>query len=153
MGTPGGAEAQPRRAVLPFEGGPSDESQRFADGTAVSIRSRLAGLSGLDVVAYYREDQYLVGERSPQAVADELGVSYLIRGVVEELGEYGRLLGGCFRCHRGCKKTFRYRGRQHPISPERCAPLRTQGSVRQYRCLAIFHYHFFTTEITKSIKG
>lgn len=62
VGAPGGVEEHPRLAVLPFEGGPSDESQRFADGTAVSIRSRLAGLSGLDVVAYYREDQYVVEE-------------------------------------------------------------------------------------------
>ena len=72
VGTSGGAEEHPRLAVLPFEGGDSDESQRFADGTAVSIRSRLAGLSGLDVVAYYREGQFLVGERAPQSIADEI---------------------------------------------------------------------------------
>jgi serine/threonine-protein kinase len=73
----------PRMAVLPFEdrGAPTDEI--FADGMAEEIRKRLAGLSGLDVIAYYSSQKYAQDERTLAEVGEELGASYLLRGAVE----------------------------------------------------------------------
>ena len=76
-------EWHPSMAVLPFEdrGAPADEI--FADGMAEAIRNRLAGLSGLDVIAYYPSQKYAQDERTLAEVGEELGVSFLLRGAVE----------------------------------------------------------------------
>ena len=73
----------PRMAVLPFEDRGASADEIFADGMAEAIRNRLAGLSGLDVIAYYSSQKYTQDERTLAEVGEELGASFLLRGAVE----------------------------------------------------------------------
>jgi eukaryotic-like serine/threonine-protein kinase len=49
-----------------------------ADG----VRAKLAGLPGLEVIARGSSDQYHTSSQSPAAIAEELGVRYLLTGTV-----------------------------------------------------------------------
>jgi serine/threonine-protein kinase len=74
--------AAPRLAVLPFENLGAPEQTYVVDGITDEIRSKLAGLPGLQVIARASSNHYR-GTRKPlQDVARELGVRYLLAGTV-----------------------------------------------------------------------
>jgi TolB-like protein len=76
----GGGEAGgvKRVAVLPFENLGAAEDGYFADGMTDEVRSKLAGLSGLAVIASASASQYKTTTKSPEQIAKELGVGYLL---------------------------------------------------------------------------
>jgi serine/threonine-protein kinase len=67
-------------AVLPFEnlGAPKDDY--FADGVVDAVRGKLAELSGLLVIARGSSEPYKGSGKTPQQIAAELGVQYLLTG-------------------------------------------------------------------------
>jgi eukaryotic-like serine/threonine-protein kinase len=74
-----GAEAL---AVLPFENLGDSADGYFADGVVDEIRGKLTGLSGLRVIARASSEQYRLTKESPQAIARQLGVRYILTGQV-----------------------------------------------------------------------
>jgi serine/threonine-protein kinase len=72
----------PRIAVLPFEnlGAPDDEY--FSDGMTEEITSRLARISGLQVISRQSAVQYKDSPKSLQEIGGELGVAYVLEGTV-----------------------------------------------------------------------
>lgn len=69
-----------RIAVLPFENVGAPEDNYFADGMTDEVRSRLARLDGLEVIARGSSDQYKGTHKTLAAIASELGVPYLLTG-------------------------------------------------------------------------
>jgi serine/threonine protein kinase/tetratricopeptide (TPR) repeat protein len=69
--------------VLPFEnlGAPDDEY--FANGTTDAITARLAGVSGLGVIARQSAMQYKKTTKSIRQIGKELGVDYILEGTVQ----------------------------------------------------------------------
>lgn len=67
-----------RMAVLPFENLGAAEDGYFADGMTDEVRSKLAGLSGLAVIASASASQYKATTKPPEQIAKELGVGYLL---------------------------------------------------------------------------
>ena len=65
-------------AVLPFENLGAAEDGYFADGMTDEVRSKLAGLSGLTVIASASASQYKATTKPPEQIAKELGVGYLL---------------------------------------------------------------------------
>jgi eukaryotic-like serine/threonine-protein kinase len=79
---PAPAESAVRLAVLAFENLGDSADAYFADGMADEIRSKLAGLPGLEVIARGSSSQYLGSGKAPAQIAAELGVPYLLTGTV-----------------------------------------------------------------------
>src|SRR6185312_10484646 len=80
---PQAGTAGPKRlAVLPFEnlGRPDDEY--FADGVTDAVRGKLTSLAGLQVTASNSSAEYKRSTKSPQQIARDLGVDYLLVGKV-----------------------------------------------------------------------
>jgi TolB-like protein/tetratricopeptide (TPR) repeat protein len=77
-GGPGGV----RMAVLPFENLGSAEDAYFADGMTDEMRSRLASLPQFTVIARGSAMAYKESTKTPQTIARELGVHYLLTGRV-----------------------------------------------------------------------
>jgi TolB-like protein/predicted Ser/Thr protein kinase len=75
---PTSATASKRVAVLPFENLGAAEDAYFADGMTDEVRSKLAGLSGLEVIASASASQYKATTKPPEQIAKELGVGYLL---------------------------------------------------------------------------
>jgi serine/threonine-protein kinase len=71
-----------RVAVLPFENLGDSADAYFADGLTDAIRGKLAGVSGLQVIASTSSNQYRGTTKAPREIADELGVRYLLVGRV-----------------------------------------------------------------------
>lgn len=72
----------PSLAVLPFENlGRSDDAY-FAEGTTDEISSRLGSLVGLRVIGRQSARSYANTTKSPEQIAKELGVVYLLTGTV-----------------------------------------------------------------------
>jgi serine/threonine protein kinase/tetratricopeptide (TPR) repeat protein len=71
-----------RIAVLPFENLGPAEDEYFADGVTDEVRSKLASLPGLAVIARSSVLGYRGGGKTPQTIAKELGVRYLLSGTV-----------------------------------------------------------------------
>jgi serine/threonine-protein kinase len=69
-------------AVLPFENLGSAEDEYFADGVTDAVRGKLTSLPGLQVTASNSSSQYKRATKSPQQIARELGVDYLLVGKV-----------------------------------------------------------------------
>ena len=67
-----------RLAVLPFENLGAAEDGYFADGMTDEVRSKLAGLSGLAVIASASASDYKATTKPLQQIAKELGVAYLL---------------------------------------------------------------------------
>jgi non-specific serine/threonine protein kinase len=67
-----------RMAVLPFENLGAPEDGYFADGMTDEVRSKLASLSGLAVIASASASQYKATTKPPEQIAKELGVGYLL---------------------------------------------------------------------------
>jgi TolB-like protein/Tfp pilus assembly protein PilF len=75
---PTGAAGPKRMAVLPFENLGASQDDYFADGMTDEVRSKLAGLSGLAVIASTSASQYKGTTKPPEQIANELGVAYLL---------------------------------------------------------------------------
>jgi serine/threonine-protein kinase len=76
------AAAAPRLAVLPFENLGAPEEAYVVDGITDEIRSKLAGVPGLQVIARASSNQYRATRKPLQDVARDLGVRYLLTGTV-----------------------------------------------------------------------
>jgi hypothetical protein len=72
-----------RLAVLPFENLGAADDDYFAEGIADDVRGKLAALPDLQVIARASAIQYKnVTTKTPQQIAEELGVDYLLTGTV-----------------------------------------------------------------------
>jgi serine/threonine-protein kinase len=76
------APAVTRLAVLPFENIGDSTDAYFADGVADAVRGKLTALAGLEVIARTSSMAYRQTNKSPEQVARELGVRYLLTGTV-----------------------------------------------------------------------
>ncbi|MFL5515297.1 MAG: protein kinase domain-containing protein [Gemmatimonadales bacterium] len=80
----GSPSSEPRLlAVLPFENLGDSADAYFADGIANELRSKLSELSGVQVIARGSSNQYRGSTKPPEAIARELGVSYLLTATVQ----------------------------------------------------------------------
>ncbi len=77
----GGGGAK-RIAVLPFENQGAAEDEYFADGVTDEVRSKLAGIPGLQVTARASTSQYRKSTKTPREIGRELEVDYLLTGTV-----------------------------------------------------------------------
>ena len=69
-------------AVLPFENLGDSTDEYFADGITDEVRGKLATLGGLKVIASSSARQYKRSTKSPEQIAQELGVQYLLVGKI-----------------------------------------------------------------------
>jgi TolB-like protein/Flp pilus assembly protein TadD len=69
-------------AVLPFENLGDSTQAYFADGVADEVRGKLSQLGGLAVIARASSNGYRDTSKSPQQIALELGVQYLVTATV-----------------------------------------------------------------------
>lgn len=76
------AATMPAIVVLPFENVGRKEGQEFTDGMTEEVTNRLASLRGLRVIARQSSRGYAGTTKTPQQIATELGVSYLLTGTV-----------------------------------------------------------------------
>jgi len=74
--------AATRLAVLPFENLGDSADAYFADGVSDAVRGKLTTLPGLEVIARASSMAYRQSGKSPEEVARELGVRYLVTGTV-----------------------------------------------------------------------
>jgi len=79
---PRDAAGPTRIAVLPFENQGAAEDAYFADGMTDEVRTKLASLPGLAVIARSSSDQYKGAKLDANKIAGELGVSYLLTATV-----------------------------------------------------------------------
>ena len=79
-----------RLAVLPFENIGDSADAYFADGVSDAVRGKLTALGGLEVIARTSSMSYRQTRKSPQEVARELGVRYLLTGTVRWAKAPGR---------------------------------------------------------------
>ncbi|HEY6929820.1 MAG TPA: protein kinase [Thermoanaerobaculia bacterium] len=94
MPTGGGEEGGLKRlAVLPFENLGAPEDDYFADGIADEVRGKLTKLPGLQVIARGSSIPYKKTTKTPQQIARELNVSYLLTGTLrwEKIGGGSRV--------------------------------------------------------------
>ena len=74
-------------AVLPFENLSGDkEFEYFADGMSQELCNRLSNMHNLKVIARRAGLRFKGGNLSPQEIAKELGVAYLVEGNVRKSG-------------------------------------------------------------------
>ena len=76
------ADQSPRLAVVPFDNLGEAADSMFAKGITVELTSRLAELTGLDVISRMSAMQYDRGTKSVAAIARELGVNYILTGSI-----------------------------------------------------------------------
>ena len=69
-------------AVLPFDNLGDSADAYFADGIADEIRTKLAQVAGLEVIARGSSIEYRRTTRRPTAIGHELGADYLLSGTV-----------------------------------------------------------------------
>jgi serine/threonine protein kinase/tetratricopeptide (TPR) repeat protein len=74
---------QIRLVVLPFENLGSADKEYYADGITNEVTSRLARLHGLSVISPRTAMQYKKTEKNAQAIGKELGVDYILEGLVQ----------------------------------------------------------------------
>ena len=72
----------PRIVVLPLDNLSGAEEDYFADGMTEEITSRLAGISGLRVLARQTAIQYKGSTKTAREIAEELDVDYVLEGTV-----------------------------------------------------------------------
>ncbi len=77
------ASAPASLAVLPFENIGDTASAYYGSGIADEIRNKLASLPGARVIARASSTQYRHTGKSPQVIAQELGVEHLLMGQVQ----------------------------------------------------------------------
>ncbi len=80
----GGSEADNSRvlAVLPFENLGDSADVYFSDGVSDEIRTKLAQVAGIQVIARGSSTEYRKTDKTPQQIARELGVDYLLTATV-----------------------------------------------------------------------
>ncbi len=71
-----------RLAVLPFENLGAPEDDYFADGIADEVRGKLTSLPGLQVIARGSSTPYKKTTKTPEQIAGELNVSYLLTATI-----------------------------------------------------------------------
>jgi serine/threonine-protein kinase len=69
-------------AVLPFENLGDSSDVYFADGVTDEVRTKLAQVGGLEVIARSSSNEYRNSGKSPHEIARELGADYLLTGTV-----------------------------------------------------------------------
>ena len=72
----------PRLAILPFDNLGRAEDDYFADGITEEITSRIARISGLQVISRQSAVQYAGSDKSLQQIGEELGVDYVLEGTI-----------------------------------------------------------------------
>jgi serine/threonine protein kinase/Flp pilus assembly protein TadD len=80
LGETGGAKVL---AVLPFENLGDSAEAYFADGVANDLRTKLAQVQGLQVIARGSSNEYRNTTKTQQQIARELGVDYLLTATVQ----------------------------------------------------------------------
>jgi serine/threonine-protein kinase len=80
------AAAAPSIAVLPFVHEGDTATAYVTDGITDDIRSKLMGVRDLVVIARASSDAYRATKKTPPAIAEELGVRYLLTGSVRVVG-------------------------------------------------------------------
>lgn len=85
--------AEKRIAVLPFENIGAPEDRYFTDGITDELRSKLAELPGLAVIARASSNSYRGTSTSPRDVAQDLGVQFLVTATVrwQKSGDLSRI--------------------------------------------------------------
>ena len=68
--------------MLPFENLGAPEDDYFADGIADAIRGKLAGVPGIEVIARGSSTPYKKSPKTPQEIARELNVRYLLTATI-----------------------------------------------------------------------
>jgi serine/threonine protein kinase/Flp pilus assembly protein TadD len=79
----GFASEKIRLVVLPFQNRGSADDNNFVIGITEAITSRLAGISGLCVISPRTAEKYNDSKMSTQAIGKELGVAYVLEGIVQ----------------------------------------------------------------------
>ncbi|HEX6668830.1 MAG TPA: hypothetical protein VF061_04700, partial [Gemmatimonadales bacterium] len=69
-------------AVLPFENLGDSSDAYFADGVTDEVRTKLAQVSGLEVIARGSSNEYRGTSKQAQEIARDLGATYLLTGTV-----------------------------------------------------------------------
>ena len=85
----GGAGGSKRVAIMPFENQGKADDAYLADGIVDEVRGKLTRVGQLSVIASASTNQYRSTTKSPQQIASELGVNYLLVGKVRWAGEAG----------------------------------------------------------------
>ncbi len=80
------ADAAPSLAVLPFEHQGDSADVYLTEGITDEIRNKLTGVAELLVIARASSNQYRGTDKTPQAIAEELGVRWLLTGTVRVIG-------------------------------------------------------------------
>jgi TolB-like protein/Tfp pilus assembly protein PilF len=89
-------------AVLPFQNLSGDPGQAyFSDGLAEEVRATLARNASLLVMAQASSAKFRDREDDAQAIADQLGVTYLLAGSVRRAGERVRVAADLIDGHSG----------------------------------------------------
>ncbi len=78
----GEADGSKVLAVLPFENLGDSADAYFSDGVSDEIRTKLAQVAGIQVIARGSSTEYRKTNKPPQQVARELGVDYLLTATV-----------------------------------------------------------------------
>ena len=73
---------RPRLVVLPFENLGAPEDEYFAEGITEEITARLAGISGLQIIARQSASRYKDTVKGAREIAEELGVGYVLGGTI-----------------------------------------------------------------------
>lgn len=76
------AAATPGIAVLPFENRGREEGKEFTDGMTEEITNRLSSIRSLRVIGRQSAATYASSTKTPQQIAQELGVDYVLTGTV-----------------------------------------------------------------------
>ncbi|MGH7536216.1 MAG: protein kinase domain-containing protein, partial [Gemmatimonadales bacterium] len=69
-------------AVLPFENLGDSSDSYFADGVTDEVRTKLAQIQGIEVIARSSSNEYRHTGKPPDEIARELGADYLLSGTV-----------------------------------------------------------------------
>jgi TolB-like protein/tetratricopeptide (TPR) repeat protein len=77
-----GRTAPARLAVLPFDNGGDTTDAYFADGVTDELRTTLAAVKGVEVIATASAAHYRHTSDTPDAIGRELHVRYILRGTV-----------------------------------------------------------------------
>ncbi len=77
-----GAAAAPMLAVLPFENEGDSTNSAFVNGITEEVRGKLSAVPGLLVIGTASSNRYRHTAESPEQIARELGVHYLLTGSV-----------------------------------------------------------------------
>ena len=86
-GAGGGTEIDDRSiAVLPFETLGQEKATAFTDGVHADVLTRLSSVSDLSVISRTSVMRYRTSEKTLPTIARELGVTWVLRGEVQEIG-------------------------------------------------------------------